>query len=95
MAIGSAVQGLSVIAAGGSLIIQPPAPDEWIIHNIYFENLVELYITNGANSFLVDAGSGRGRFSYEVLHATNSIYFTVKNIATASKLIAYDGVRSK
>lgn len=92
MAVGDAVTGLSSIANGSYLDIQPSAGTEWIIHNLYYPASVEIYVSNGTNEikFDFDTGAG-GRLGY-VFHCTNGHYLRIKNTAGTSQYLGYDGV---
>jgi hypothetical protein len=95
MAIGDIVHGMSDVAAGSALTIQPGAGVEESIHNIYHAAEVELYIVEGANELLFDDASAKGSWSAYFFHLTNTHYIKVKNTNAASKLIGYDGIVSK
>ena len=95
MAIGSAINTLTSIATGSYLTIRPPSGVEWIIHNILVADTadVELYISDGTNEERVLSTTG-GFLDYH-FHATNSIYYKVKNISGTTEYIGYDGIVSK
>lgn len=95
MAVGDAVQGLSSIAAGAFLAIQPSAGVEYVIHNIGHESDAELHFYDGSNSLLMDVDIGNGAWMKHALHCSNSKYYRVKNTNTAAKLISFDGIQSK
>jgi hypothetical protein len=95
MARGDVVKGLSSINAAAALSIQPGAGEEIVIHNIYHEAEVELYIVEGANKLLFDDASTRGSWSAYFFHCTNDHYLEVKNTNVAAKLISYDGIVTK
>lgn len=96
MAQGDVKKGLSSITTNAVLNIQPPAGEEWVIHNVYYnQGTVEFNITDGTNvlKFDTDTTPG-GRFS-AVFHVTNTQWLQIKNTATTSTLIGYDGVQTK
>lgn len=95
MAIGDAINTLSSVATGSYLDIQPGAGVEWIIHNILVSSTagIELYISDGTNEELVLSSTG-GLLDYH-FHATNSIYYRVKNVSGSTEYIGYDGIISK
>jgi len=95
MAIGDVVSGLSSVAADGFLDIRPGAGEEWVIHNIYHEDAVELSFYDGSNTITFDVDTGPGVWAWMEYHCNNTRRLRVKNIATASKLIGYDGVQTK
>lgn len=95
MAQGDAVGDLQSKASDAVLAIQPGAGVEWIIHNIYHEDSVEIYLVEGANELLFDSDVAKGNWSAFFFHLTNSHYLKVKNKAASAKLIGYDGVVSK
>ena len=95
MAIGDVVKGLSSIITGAFLTIQPGAGAEWIVHNIYHQADVELYVTDGSNDVKFDADSSFGAWTGMFFHLTNDQYLKVKNTNASSKFLGYDGVVSK
>jgi len=81
------------VAADGTLDIKPAGTEEWVIHNIYAEDAIEVYWNDGSHSFIVatvDAGGGilNGLFS----HVNASKYLTLKNKNVGVKDVGYDGV---
>lgn len=95
MARGDTVAGLSSIGAAATLTIQPGSGVEWIVHNIYHEAEVELYIVESTNELLFDDDSVKGSWSTYFFHLTNTHYLKVKNTNAGAKLIGYDGIVSK
>jgi len=95
MAKGDAVGDLQSIAADAVLTIRPGAGIEWIIHNVYHEDSVELYLVEGANEVLFAAAAAKGSWSAYFFHLTNTHYLKVKNKNVGAKLIGHDGIVSK
>ena len=83
------------IADDAYLDIQPAASHEAVIHNIYYENDVELYRYDGSNSILFHSETGSGVLAMYAFHVTNTDRIRVKNVAGSTKLIGYDGVYTK
>lgn len=97
MALGDVVADLSSVAAsGGVLDIRPPSGSEWIIHNIYYDQgSIEYYKADGTNELLFDQDSSSGGRLGIQIHCTNGQWVRLKNMGSASVLIAYDGVQTK
>lgn len=95
MARGDTVASISSVVAAAVKTIQPGAGIEWIIHNIYHEAEVELYVVEGANELLFDDAAAKGSWSAYFFHLTNTHYLKVKNTNVGAKLIGYDGIVSK
>lgn len=95
MAVGDVKSGISSIAAGAFLDIQPPQGEEWVIHNIYHEGDVQLELYDGTNSLVFDVDAGAGVYAKYAFHVTNSIRIRVKNTMASAKLIGFDGVQTK
>ena len=95
MAIGDAINTLSSVADDAYLTIQPGTDVEWIIHNILVSETadIELYITDGSNPVKIISPTG-GLLDYH-FHATNGIYYTVKNVSGGTLYIGFDGIVSK
>lgn len=94
MAVGDVISDIQSIAASAYLDIQPGAGVEYVIHNIYHEDQVEVYFYDGTNNLLFDSDSGKGDFQ-GIYHCENVDRIRVKNTAGTSKLIGYDGVQTK
>lgn len=94
MAKGDAVGDLQSVNADAVLTIQPGAGIEWIIHNVYHADSVEIYLVEGANELLFDSDTAKGSWSAFFFHLTNSHYMKVKNTVNAIAMlgaIADDG----
>lgn len=95
MAQGDAVGSVASVNASATLTVQPGAGVEWIIHNIYHADEVELRVVEGGNELLFDTSATKGSWSAYFFHLTNTHYLKVKNTASGAKLVGYDGVVSK
>lgn len=95
MATSDAIGGISSVVAGGTLLIKPTSPAEWIVHNIYVPEGkdAEIYFTDGTAEVLVAnvSGSYLGYF----FHATATRYLKVKNLSGAAMQIGFDGIAVK
>lgn len=95
MAVGDVASALSSVASGSYLDIQPGSGVEWVIHNIYHEDSVQLEYYDGTNSLIFDVDYGMGIWAWYEFHCTNTRRIRVKNLSSASKFIGYDGVVTK
>jgi hypothetical protein len=96
MAMGNKVQfGPISVNVGDSLNLQPGVGAECVIHNIVFEDSMELYITDGSNSIKSNSRTGNDSFMGMFLHCTNAKYWSIKNVSTGAQLIYADGVQTK
>ena len=94
MAKGDAVGDVASVNAAAVLTVKPGAGVEWIIHNIFHEAEVELYVVKSTNELLFDDAAAKGSWSAYFFHLTNTQYLKVKNtVGTASMLgaVADDG----
>ena len=83
------------VADDGYKNIQPSAGDEVAIHNIYFEDDIEIYWYDGTYEVFFDSATGSGVYPCNSLHVTNSIYIRVKNVGGEAHSIGYDGIYTK
>ncbi len=95
MAVGDVCSDLQSIAASSYLDIRPGSGVEWVIHNIYHEDKVEISFYDGTNEIVFDVDSGAGSWRWEEFHCTNGRRIRVKNLAGSAKLIGYDGIVTK
>ncbi len=96
MAKGDVCSDLQSIATTAYLDIRPPSSSvEWVIHNIYHEDRVELYFYDGTNEIKFDVDYGPGVWAWYEFHCGYTRRIRVKNIAGSSKLIGYDGIVTK
>jgi hypothetical protein len=95
VAVGDVKSALTSVAAGAYLDIQPPAGEEWVIHNIYHASDIQLEFYDGTNSLIFDTDAGAGVYAKYAFHVTNSIRIRVKNTSASDQLIGYDGVQTK
>lgn len=93
-AVGDTAAACSSVANNAFLDIQPGSGVEWVVHNLWFEDNVELQRYDGTNAVAV-AQYSQG-FKDLVTHVTNSNRIRVKNIhGSAAKLICYDAIVTK
>jgi hypothetical protein len=91
MAAGDVISGISSVAAGAYLDLQPGASVEWSVHNIYHEDAVTIELYDGTNSLVWGEFYGAGNRE-GIWNANNTRRLRVKNAhASAAKLIGYDG----
>ncbi|MGH9201045.1 MAG: hypothetical protein ACRD2A_07400 [Vicinamibacterales bacterium] len=95
MARGDVKSAIASIAAAGFQDINPPAGEEWVIHNIYHEAAVTLDFFDGVNSIPFDSVTGKGIYAKYQFHVKNGVRLRVKNDDAAAKLIGYDGIQTK
>lgn len=91
-AVGDVTSAISSISDTNYLDIQPTGTIEWVIHNIYHADDIELYFYDGSNNLLIEASTGPGVLTRYAFHCTNSIRIRVKNTSGGSQLIGYDGI---
>lgn len=96
-----AYQGLTSVANGGFLDIRPTGTQEAVIHNLYYQDNVEVYWYDGTNAIKFDSdgganAAGGGNMLSVQWHVSNAFWVRVKNVAASgAKLIGYDGVVSR
>lgn len=96
MAIGDVKQGYAnALAPNDYLEIQPPAGEEWIIHNIYYSNSVGFRIVYPGGTLPFDSDSGNGARLGMVFHVTNTQYLRITNQYSTGINVAFDGVQTK
>jgi hypothetical protein len=95
MAVGDVVSGESItLANNGYLDILPSGTLEWVIHNIYHNNTIQIEYYDGTNSIIFDTDSGQGVYARYAFHcsAITSYRIRVKNTSGVAANIAYDGI---
>ena len=75
--------------------IQPGAGHEAVIHNIYYEDDIEVYRYDGANEILIESFTGNGVYSWLDFHVNNTDRIRVKNVGGEAHDIGYDGIYTK
>ena len=95
MAIGDVFSGISSIVAGAYLDIQPTGTVEAVIHNIYHDGGIQLEFYDGTNSLVFDTVVGDGVYTRYNFHVTNTRRIRVKNTASTTQLIGYDGIQTR
>ncbi len=95
MAQGDIRSDLQNIVASGMLTIQPPAGEEWIIHNLYYTGQVQIRLVKGGNYLMFDSDTSSGARLGMVFHLTNGQYMQILNTGASAINIAYDGITTK
>jgi len=93
--VGDVIADGDSIATTALLTVQPPAGEEWVIHNIYHASDVTLIKTDGAYAIEFDSEPGAGLYAKYAFHLTNTDYLTVRNDDAETMDIAFDGVVTK
>jgi len=96
MAVGDVKSGISSVAGSGSLAIQPNGTEEWVVHNIYHQKDIGLYLSGSASgasgSFWFDNDAGGGIYARFSFHVNNSFYLSIMNSGSTAAYIGYDGI---
>lgn len=98
MAVGDTQAGVATIAIGttSTFNIQPPAGQEWVIHNVYYDAGLELRMTNGTITVPFDTDTAMGARMGMSTHVMNGYYLQLRNTSASVVVnIAYDGVQTK
>lgn len=93
MAAGNMIGGTQSIAASGTYDIKPTSPNEWNIHNIYYNNQVKLSMTDGTNVVDFDSDTGQGARLGLTTHVSNTYWLRITNTGASALLFAYDGMQ--
>lgn len=92
MAQGDAVIGaITSVAAAASLTVQPSS-GSWLLKNIQYSGAVEVYLTDGTLTILVDSDGSNGQMLGMNYLLSNAQYLTIKNVSAAAINIRYDAV---
>lgn len=94
MAAGNMIGGTSSIAASATYDIKPTNPNEWVIHNIYYNNQIKLSMTDGTNVIDFDSDTGSGARMGLTTHVSSTYWLRITNTGSGSLLIAYDGMQT-
>lgn len=95
MAAGDVKSDLQNVSTGTFLAIQPPAGEEWVIHNVHHEGEAELYFYDGTRTVRAFSDAEQGVWPSLFLHCTNTRYYRIKNTNASTKALGYDGIQSK
>ena len=91
--VGAVIHDLQSIGNGAYLQAKPAPAIEWVIHNIYHPNSIELKIVDGSGnecSFYEEADKGFITNCY--MHLTDSHYLRIYNVSGGDMYLAYDGI---
>lgn len=91
--VGQAVSGMASVAGAAYLQAKPGAGIEWIIHNIYHPNTIELRMVDGSGnecSFFEEAAKGLLTNMY--IHLTDAHYLRIYNNSGGAIYLSYDGI---
>ena len=82
-------------ADDASVDIRPAAGCEAVIHNIYYEDDIEIYRYDGTLEVWIEEFTGKGVWSWLDFHVNNTDRIRVKNVGGESHEIGYDGIYTK
>jgi len=92
MAQGDAViGGLTSVAAGALLTVQPSS-GTWLFKNVQYGGAIEIYLTDGTNSILVDSDGAAGEILGKNYLLSNTQYLQIKNVSASAIYVRYDAV---
>lgn len=98
MAVGDTKSAVVSLTNAASYFIQPPAGEEWILHNIWHSRPLypSLATSGGGGLFIVSSVSVMDGGNWEtrlVAHLTNSVFLILNT--NSAQVIGYDGIQSK
>lgn len=94
MATGDVVSIIESHVQNEYMTIRPGVGVEWIIHNIYFNQPVEIQFYDGSNALIFEWINDIGEWPWTLFHLKNGYYLRVKATNFGTTLMAYDGVIS-
>lgn len=86
---------IQTVADDAYLDIQPGAGDEAVIHNIYYEDDIEVSRYDGSLEVIFHTETGAGCLAMYAFHVNNTDRIRVRNVGGESHEIGYDGVYTK
>lgn len=96
MAAGDVVSAIGSLAQYDYLTIRPAVGEEWLIHNIFFDNHVIISLYNGSSELLFEWVNMIGHKPWKAFHLRNGLYLRVQaQAAGVTTLAGYDGVQTK
>jgi len=96
MALGDVISFIGSVTAAGSVVAQPPAGTEWVIHNIWHaDDLFPRFVSSGGFFFIASIAPFLGANVETNLqfHLTNSVYLAFG--ANSAQQFGYDGIVTK
>jgi len=94
MAISDVVSDLQVLTQNGTLDIQPPSGEEWLIINVFTFATIEIYFVNSSQSIFVKSISF-GLEAFCQYHVTSTRWLRLKAVETGGAKVGYTGVAIK
>jgi hypothetical protein len=85
----------SLTGSGQTYDIRPSAGEEWIIHNIFFNKGIQIYMTDGTNLVPLRVFAHGWFWEWLSFHVNNTRFIRLKTIRTGTTLVGFDGVQSK
>jgi hypothetical protein len=96
MAVGDVKAGLfQIVGLNNTAEIKPPAGEEWVIHNLYYNYACEFQMVEGTTVIPFDSDTSSGARLGMVFHLTNTHFLRIKNNQGLTLNFAYDGVQTK
>lgn len=98
MAIGDVVASfITPVISGNAFNIRPPSGNEWIVHNIAYDNgIVDFYkVDSSGGALMYDSDTSAGGRFNGAYHCTNDVWYQLKNSGSVTINMSYDGVQSK
>lgn len=89
--IGQVYSVLSSIANDSYQTLQPTGTQELLIHNLYYDGAVEIYISDGTHRVKFDNDATYGARNGQYYKCTATIFIEVKNKSGSSMYIGADG----
>lgn len=92
MAVGRVASSGNSVGNGSYLDIKPTGTDEWVVQNIFYDQPVEFYFSNGSINIKYDSDTGAGAQTNQFVGVTTTWYLRVKNVSgSAAANIGYSG----
>jgi len=93
MTVGDLIGTISSVIGSATLVAQPTGSDEWIIHNFYCSDTIDLKVV-GSSTVIVETDLSSNLTAY-FFHANNSHFYQMVNKTSNTIYVGYDGIQSK
>ena len=94
MTVGQLIGTVTSLDSNSTLTVQPSIGTEWILHNIYTSNTIDLNVV-GSSTVSIETDLNESLVGGYFFHANFTHYYQIVNKTSDTIYVGYDGVQSK
>lgn len=95
MGVGDVHATLTSLAGLGTFTITAEAGDEWVVHNVYYSDAIDVVVKNGSVRCTIETSGGGGALTSYFIHVTEVHNIELVNRTGSAIVVGYDAIETR